>query len=56
MNTPTIAANTNARNDPLPAATSATGAMMKTDEAGVTPESVMKMLPRMPIERFNCWL
>ena len=56
MKTPTIAANTNARNDPLPATTSATGAMMNTDEAGVTPDSVMKTLPRIPMERLNCWL
>ena len=53
MNTPTIAANTNARNEPLPAATSATGTMMNTDDAGVTPDSVMKTLPRMPIDRLR---
>ena len=53
MNTPTIAANTNARNEPLPAATSATGTMMNTDDAGVTPDRVMKTLPRMPIDRFR---
>ena len=56
MKTPTIAAKTNARNEPLPAATSATGAMMNTEEAGVTPDSVMKTLPSTPIERCNCWL
>jgi pimeloyl-ACP methyl ester carboxylesterase len=39
MNTPTIAANTNARNEPLPAATSATGAMMNTEDAGGAPTS-----------------
>src|SRR5215470_17003905 len=53
MNTPTIAANTYDRNEPLPTATSATGTMMNTDDAGVTPDSVMKTLPRMPIDRLR---
>src|SRR5215472_8269933 len=53
MNTPTIAANTKARNEPLPTATSATGTMMNTDDAGVTPDSVMKTLPRMPMDRLR---
>jgi hypothetical protein len=53
MNTPTIAANTNDRNEPLPTATSATGTMMNTDDAGVTPDSVMKTLPRTPIDRLR---
>jgi len=30
--------------------------MMKTEEAGVTPDRVMKILPRILIERCRSWL
>lgn len=46
-----MAAKTNDQNEPLPAATSATGAMMNTDAAGVTPEMVTRTLPSTLMER-----
>jgi hypothetical protein len=51
MNTPITAANTIARNEPVPAVAIIAGTMMNTDEAGVTEDRVMKTLPSGLIER-----
>src|SRR5215472_11820147 len=45
MNTPTIAANTSARNEPVPTVTRISGMMMNTDDAGVIDDSVIITLP-----------
>ena len=51
MNTPMIAAKTSARKAPVPAVRMMNGMMMKTDEAGVTAETVIAMLPQIPSPR-----
>ena len=51
MNTPITAANTIARNDPVPAVTMISGTMMNTDDAGVTADMVIAMFPRTFSER-----
>ena len=45
MNTPTIAANTSARNEPVPTVTRISGMMMNTDDAGVIDDNVIITLP-----------
>ena len=53
MNTPMTAANTMARNEPVPAVAMMAGTMMKTDEAGVTEDRVMNTFPSGLISRTN---
>src|SRR5712691_3293885 len=51
MNTPITAANTIARNDPVPAVTMMSGTIMNTDDAGVTADIVIAMFPKTFSER-----
>jgi hypothetical protein len=51
MKMPTTAAATNAMKDAPPTAASTAGMMMNTLDAGVTDDSVIRMLPRSVSER-----
>ena len=53
MNTPMIAAKAIARKAPVPAVRMMNGTMMKTDDAGVTADSVIAMLPHSPSPRWS---
>jgi hypothetical protein len=53
--TPTAAANTSARNEPVPTASRIAGMMMNTDDAGVIDDSVIITLPTTRSDRESSW-
>src|SRR5581483_6482106 len=55
MKMPTTAAIAHAMNDAPPTAASTAGTMMNTLDAGVTAESVMRILPRSDRLRESSW-